>query len=86
MDEIGSAHPSGPQVHRVRVMLSKQELYWANARECRRWAEKAKSEADRETLLEIAKVWTLLTLQKDLGSPIPVAQAGQRSKDQSDRG
>jgi hypothetical protein len=34
----------------------------------RMWAEEAKSEADRETLLEMAKVWTLLTLQKDLAA------------------
>jgi hypothetical protein len=32
------------------------------------WAEEAKSKADRETLLEMAKVWTLLTLQKDLAA------------------
>jgi hypothetical protein len=66
-------------------MLSKSDLYWANARECIRWADEAKIEADRQTLIEMAKVWTLLTLQKDLAS-LPGVQAGQRAKRHSDRG
>src|SRR5262249_16786453 len=65
---VGSAHPSGPSLGWRCVMLSKSD-FWANARECRRLAEEAKSEADREDLMEMAKVWTLLTLQKDLVSP-----------------
>jgi hypothetical protein len=54
-------------------MLSKSD-YLANARECIRWAEEAKSEANREALIEMAKVWTLLASQKDLVS-VPGAQS-----------
>ena len=45
------------------AMLSKPD-YFANARECLRCAGEAKSEADREALIEMAKLWTLLASQK----------------------
>jgi hypothetical protein len=55
-------------------MLSKIDLYWANALECRRRVEEAKSEADRETLMAMAKVWTLLAFQNDLSTPAAQAE------------
>jgi hypothetical protein len=52
-------------------MPSTAELYWANARECLRWAHESISEAEREKFLEMAKVWTQLAIHR-----------GQQSKDQ----
>jgi hypothetical protein len=58
-------------------MPSTAELYWSNARDCRRWAEEAKSEADREAFLEMAATWTQLALKEQgLWSK---AGAGQRA-------
>src|SRR5690242_8145244 len=53
-------------------MLSKSGSYWANACECLRWAEEAKSEANREALIEMAKFWTQLAFEKGLTS-VPTA-------------
>jgi len=53
-------------------MPSTAELYWANARECLRWAQESISEAEREKFLEMAKVWTQLAIQE-----------GQQSNNQS---
>lgn len=47
-----------------RVMPSTAALCWANARECRRWAEQTNSEAERKAFLEMAKTWTQLALQE----------------------
>jgi hypothetical protein len=51
-------------------MPSTAALCWANARECRRWAEQTNSEAERKAFLEMAKTWTQLALQEQgLSSP-----------------
>jgi hypothetical protein len=45
-------------------MPSTATLCWANARECRRWAEQTNSEAERKAFLEMARTWTQLALQE----------------------
>jgi hypothetical protein len=47
----------------VALMLTIEEC-WTFARECSRWAVKAKSEDDRSAMLDMAKIWTQLALQE----------------------
>jgi hypothetical protein len=36
--------------------------YWQHARECARWAAKAKTKEDQDICLEMAKAWTNIAL------------------------
>jgi hypothetical protein len=49
-------------------MASTAELYWANSRQCMRWAENAESDDDREAFLEMANVWTQLAMEEGLSA------------------
>jgi sarcosine oxidase delta subunit len=44
--------------------MASQSEYWQHAEACTRWASEAKSDRDREILLEIAKIWMQMALRE----------------------
>ena len=55
-------------------MTTAAEDYQHFADECLRWARDAKTEAERKTFLDMAKVWTKAAAKLANGYPVPGAK------------